>query len=550
MRPLELSLVLVNLLTLGVLAVSQLHPLRWTGYVAFIAVVIAIAQMIVEGPRWQMVPAYVLTGLFFLVWQLQSTTLAGKPVNRLAAGLAIGLGTLALVISAALPIVSPVFRFPRPTGPYAIGTLTYHWVDAARPEVFTADPNDHRELMVQVWYPALASPSAPRAPYVQDARALAPGLAGLAQQNAERLFPGFSLTVPSFPFTHLKYITTNAIPSAPVAQDESSYPVLIFIEGLNGLRQMNTFQVEELVSHGYIVAAIDQPYAATEVVFPDGRRVDGLSKDQLNVLLQQSISPVTNAPTLNGQTLKDGIIPYFAQDAVFTLHQLASLNQADPAGILTGHLDVQRAGVFGVSLGGIVGAEACHLEHRFRACLVREAPMPADVVKSGLQQPSMWITSDADTWRLQRWSDRDVVQHQTMRAVFESLPGDGYLARAAWISGISSSARPASSSVARHSSTQTRRSSSSRVASACCPGISSRPPYAGPRQRASACRYSTAAPAASTTRFCRACLTNRSKYAASTASDGTASRYPAESVRSTPSPAPSTAESVRRKRMM
>jgi predicted dienelactone hydrolase len=217
---------------------------------------------------------------------LQSTTLAGRPVNRLAAGLAIGLGALALVISAALPIVSPVFRFPRPSGPYAIGTLTYHWVDAARPEVFTADPNDHRELMVQVWYPAQADPSAPRAPYVQDAGALAPGL---ARENAERL--GFTVPVPSFTFTHLKYITTNAIPSAPLARDESSYPVLIFMEGLNGLRQMNTFQVEELVSHGYIVAAIDQPYAAAEVVFPNGRQIDGLGKDRLNPLLQRSISP-------------------------------------------------------------------------------------------------------------------------------------------------------------------------------------------------------------------------------------------------------------------
>jgi predicted dienelactone hydrolase len=427
MGPLEPSLLLVLLLTLGVLAVPQLHAVRWIGYVAFLAVLIAIAQMIVEGPRWQMVPAYVLTGLFFLVWLLQSTTLAGRPVNRVAAGLAIGLGALALVISAALPIVSPVFRFPRPSGPYAIGTLTYHWVDAARPEVFTADPNDHRELMIQVWYPAQANPSAPRAPYVEDAGALAPGLAQLAQQNAERLFPGFPFTVPSFPFTHLKNITTNAIPFAPVAHDESSYPVLIFMEGLNGLRQMNTFQVEELVSHGYIVAAIDQPYAAAEVVFPDGRQVGGLSKDQLNLLLQQSISPVTNAPTLNGQTLKDGIIPYLAQDAVFTLDQLDSLNQADPNGILTGHLDMQRAGIFGVSLGGMVSPEACHLEPRLRACLVMEAPMPADVVKSGLQQPSMWILSDADTWRLQRWSDRDVMQHQTtMRAVFETLPGDGY----------------------------------------------------------------------------------------------------------------------------
>ena len=112
------------------------------------------------------------------------------------------------------------------------------------------------------------------------------------RSRTQRLFPGFTLTVPSFPFTHLKYITTNAIPSAPVAHDEPSYPVLIFMEGLSGLRQMNTFQVEELVSHGYIVAAIDQPYAAAEVVFPDGRQVGGVTKDQLNPLLQQSITPL------------------------------------------------------------------------------------------------------------------------------------------------------------------------------------------------------------------------------------------------------------------
>jgi hypothetical protein len=76
MRQLELSLVLVNLLALGVLAVPQLHAVRWTGYVAFIAVLIAIAQMIVEGPRWQMVPAYVLTGLLFLDERLGCLVLA------------------------------------------------------------------------------------------------------------------------------------------------------------------------------------------------------------------------------------------------------------------------------------------------------------------------------------------------------------------------------------------------------------------------------------------------------------------------------------------
>jgi predicted dienelactone hydrolase len=52
------------------------------------------------------------------------------------------------------PIMCPVFRFPHPTGHHGIGTVTYHWVDADRPEAFTADPDDRRELMVQLWYPA------------------------------------------------------------------------------------------------------------------------------------------------------------------------------------------------------------------------------------------------------------------------------------------------------------------------------------------------------------------------------------------------------------
>jgi alpha-beta hydrolase superfamily lysophospholipase len=60
--------------------------------------------------------------------------------------------------------------------------------------------------------------------------------------------------------------------------------VLLFLEGATGFRQMNTFQVEELVSHGYVVAAIDQPGAAAAVVFPDGRQAAGLALSQLHAL--------------------------------------------------------------------------------------------------------------------------------------------------------------------------------------------------------------------------------------------------------------------------
>jgi predicted dienelactone hydrolase len=424
MRPLETLLSLANLLAFLVLALLRLRAVPWVRHLAPIALAIAVAQVLVEGPRWQMVPAYALAGLFFLIWLLQNIAPAGEPAghgrtNRFA----VGLGVLGLAISIVLPIMLPVFRFPHPSGPYGIGTLTYHWVDADRPEVFTADPGDRRELMVQIWYPAEEDPSSPRAPYIQDADAVTSAFA--------RQFD-----VPGFLLGNLKHVNTNAIPSAPVAapmaDDEPGYPVLIYLEGLGAFRQMNTFLVEELVSHGYVVVAIDQPYTATDVVFPDGRQAEGLPFERTKPLARQSFLPAKRAPTLNGRTFQEGIVPYLAQDVSFALDRLAVLNQADPNGILTGQLDLQRAGIFGPSLGGLVGGEACRLEPRLRACLFLDAPMPTHVVRSGLQQPAMWITRNAEAMRLERrkvggWPEAEIhAELSSNWAVFESLPGDGY----------------------------------------------------------------------------------------------------------------------------
>ena len=124
----------------------------------------------------------------------------------------------------------------------------------------------------------------------------------------------------------------------------------------------------------------------------------------------------------------DRAIPFLAQDVIFTLDQLAALNRADPNGILTERLDLERAGIFGVSLGGIVGGEACLLEPRLRAGLVMDGFMPAEVVQSGLQQPIMWISRDAETMQMEGWIQADIDETQSsMRAVYESLPGNGYL---------------------------------------------------------------------------------------------------------------------------
>ena len=83
MRPIETVLLLANLLAFFVLAVPRLpravRPLR---HLALIALPIAIAQVLVEGPRWQMAPAYALAGLFFVVWLVRYVAPAGLPARR------------------------------------------------------------------------------------------------------------------------------------------------------------------------------------------------------------------------------------------------------------------------------------------------------------------------------------------------------------------------------------------------------------------------------------------------------------------------------------
>jgi len=361
MRPIEALLLLAVSLAFIGLAVLLPRALRWMHHAAPVVALLAITQMVAEGARWQMVPAYVLAMLFFTVWWVRGFAprhVRAAPASPHCAGrvVAMVLAVLAWAIAIATPLVLPVFRFPQPTGLYGIGTLTYHWVDTSRSDIFAPDTNQRRQLMVQVWYPARVDPAAPRAAYMPDASRVTPALAQIHH-------------LPAFLLGHLKYVTTHAMPFAPAAVDRPRYPVLLFLEGATGFRQMNTFQVEHLVSHGYVVLAIDQPGAAAAVVLPDGSQSTGLASAEFHALVSPSYlpsakgEPPKRALLPNGRVLPDSsIVPYLAQDVIFALDRLAALNRSDPNGILTGRLDLQRVGAFGVSLGGIVVGESCRFD--------------------------------------------------------------------------------------------------------------------------------------------------------------------------------------------
>jgi len=323
----------------------------------------------------------------------------------------------ALVVVAAAVVVLELFstpRFPTPTGPYRVGTRIYPaWTDAARPEPFTGNPADHRQVVVQIWYPTQTE--GPKQLYVEHRETLSP----LAAR----------FHVPAFLFRKIENAPTHAVLNAPAA--EGRFPVLLNPTGFYGFRDVSLFWIEELASHGYVVVGMDQPGTAAATVLAAGQVIPAMSKSEFDRYMPLALSRSPNkAPILNGVPLPEGVIPFLAEDLRFVLGRVQALDREDP--VLAGHLDGENSGVFGVSLGGYAGPEACRVDRRFRACLAVDAGQTAAVTREGLEQPLMIISRDADVMRAERaeaggWPEPEIAHTiESQRALFAHNRGDAY----------------------------------------------------------------------------------------------------------------------------
>jgi hypothetical protein len=331
-------------------------------------------------------------------------------ILRWVAGSALALVASAIVAWLAL---FPTPRFPQPTGAYGIGTRVYTWTDTRRAEPFTADRDDRRQLVVQIWYPTHDTGPAQR--YIERTETLA----GLA--------PRFH--VPVWLLRNIEHAPTHSVLNAAIAGGR--FPVLLNPTGFSGFRDASLFWIEELAAHGYVVVGLDQPGTAAATVLADGRVIPVMDAAEFKRYMPLALAQTSDkTPSMNAVALPGGIIPFLAEDLHFVLDQLETLDRADPA--LAGHLDLSRAGVFGMSLGGYVGPEACRTDPRFRACLAVDAGQTAAVAREGLSQPLMIMSRDADVIRQERakaggWPEPEI-EHtiHDERALFELSRGDAY----------------------------------------------------------------------------------------------------------------------------
>ncbi len=388
MRPFEVLIPLLLAIYLVWPVVTGCKRPRTVNILPAVTLVVMIVHLLIEKYRWQMVPLYVFVFVACLFSLRALLRPQAGPFQRLSRG-ALGIygGILVLGLFTALPALLPVPQVPALTGPYKVGTLTMMLTDPARKEIYSQNPDEPRKFMIQIWYPALPAVGAQTAPWMPDAQVYAPALA--------RMFH-----LPSFFLDHLALAHASAYSDAPLNPAGGPYPVLIFSHGWEGFRAQNTFQMQELASHGYVVVGMEHPYGSVVTVFPDGQVIDN------NPAAMSEGSP-EDIQTVAARKL----VNQWTGDMAFALDTLAQWNAHDPAGRFIGALDLEKVGVLGPSTGAGATIQFCALDSRCKAGLPMDAymtPVTEDVLDRGVSQPFLFLFSE-------RWSS------QGNRALFNRL---------------------------------------------------------------------------------------------------------------------------------
>ncbi len=393
MRPLELIL----FLSLALLVIPFPKAVRRRSLFIFsgAAALILVLHLLLEGYRWQMVPAYALTIILVVAGALSLQ----KSVPAWLAVLGRALGGLAVILAILPPFLFPVPRLPEPGGPYAVGTVKFQWADPAREEAYNPDPNAPaapREVMVQLWYPALPAPNAQTSPWMERLDVVGPEVAR-------------NLGLPPFFLDHAGLVRTHTYAAAPPDPAGGRYPVVVYSHGWTGFRANSLNQAEALASRGYIVAAVDHTYGAMVTVFNDGR----VARNNPAILAGGEEDPAYWRAA--GQ-----LEATYAADLSFVLDQLARVESGAIASPLAGQMDLDRAGFFGHSTGGGAVVLACQRDARCQAGLSMDAwlaPLPEAALATPLAQPFLFMRSEV-------WASEQNDAH--LARVLDSLAGPGY----------------------------------------------------------------------------------------------------------------------------
>lgn len=286
------------------------------------------------------------------------------------------------------PRAAGVIALPKPTGSFPVGRVTVHWTDVSRQELPELG-GGARELTVDIWYPAgaVSASGAPAAywdPSAFQQPTSAERLRGLLRGAYDAIRDG--------------RVRTHATEGAPFHPSLQRAPVLIFSHGGGEAREAYSAQIEDLASHGYVVAALSHTHEAVLTITREGKHVT-LARRRWP---RPTVTTIEGLPP--GEEASPDRLRWWADDMRFVVDRLTATNgdathapDAGAAGLaFAGRLDLTRLGAFGHSAGGQAAAHACQVEPRLRACLNQDglsafAPYYLDASGWGMDQRFMLI---------------------------------------------------------------------------------------------------------------------------------------------------------------
>jgi pimeloyl-ACP methyl ester carboxylesterase len=269
-------------------------------------------------------------------------------------------------------------------------------------------------MMVYVWYPTDKKPgdgvvSAPYLPGLDEAKSKVS-----AGDIADMFSPATYEGPQSLP-------ASVVVDHAPTANGSQKFPLLLFAHGWGNPIFMYTAELEDIVSHGYIVAAIDHPYDTNFTRFPDGE-VTGFAQDSFDQAVEQPHG-------IRAYTKER--VEVMAQDNQYALTQL--LNCAHTRKLhapFCKRIDAGRIGAFGHSIGGLTAARTCQIDARVKACMDQDSTdyrgsafIVSDLQQTETQPFFLDVVSSADVWSSKALnpSDAELAQQKLTRAEFDSI---------------------------------------------------------------------------------------------------------------------------------
>lgn len=296
--------------------------------------------------------------------------------------------------------------------------------------VVPLEANDSRQLLVKIWYPAVANPD----------------------ENT-RFHYGYHTPEYVYPFApqeqeDLEFFKDNLVQSQTYQNAEpvdGQFPVIVYSHGLNGHIEDNEPYFESLVEQGYVVVSIGHPYEAGFVNFAPGEyalfNLDFAQHGDLTTLPEYEIAPsmintdediAALGNIAAGEALPDmplqryfytegninigkrAHVQLWVEDSHFVVSQLEEMNQGLIQSNLTGRFDLSNIGASGHSFGGATARRFCNQEGRCLASVHLDGNI-YELYDEKIINPHMSLSADA-----QGWIAANVRNDEALAAEFEA----------------------------------------------------------------------------------------------------------------------------------